>query len=215
VKSSNFKHIILVMGVLLCCCSAVNAQNDTIYQEHLQRYHTFWNKLIPRHYKLQFAGSMGLFSFGPGWEYGKHHQWETDIFFGFLPKYDSKDNKVTFTLKENYIPWNKRINKRFGIDPLTVSLYFNSILSGKYWTNEPNKYPGGYYGFSTHIRINLAVGQRFTYYIPETQRRHNKSLSFFYELGTTDFYVVSAFNNHYLKLKDIVHLSLGIKAEVF
>lgn len=192
----------------------VQAQ-DSLYQKQLENYYSFWHKLVPRHYKLQYAGSMGFLSFGPGWEYGKHHQWETDIYFGFIPKYNSSDNKITFTIKEVYIPWRKTLNKDFSIEPLTISLYFNSILSDKYWTEEPNKYPGGYYGFSTRIRSNLAIGQRFVFNIPKQYRKHNKNISFFYELGTTDFYVVSAFNNHYLKFKDIIHLSLGLKMQVF
>jgi hypothetical protein len=191
------------------------AQRDSLYNEHLERYHSFWDRLIPRHYKLQYAGSMGMLSFGMGWEYGRHHTWETDIFFGYIPKFSSSDNKVTFTLKENYIPWNKKLNNNFSLDPFTVSLYMNSILSGKYWVNEPNKYPGGYYGFSTRVRLNLAIGQRITYLIPYKHRHFDKTVSFYYELGTNDFYVVSAVRNKYLKLKDIVHLSLGLKWEVF
>ena len=38
--------------------------------------------LIPTHTKIQFAGNMGLLSFGTGWDYGRRNQWETDVFFG-------------------------------------------------------------------------------------------------------------------------------------
>jgi len=209
------KWLIFNIALLLLLLPSNMEAQDSLYIEHLQKYHTTWERLIPRHYKLQFAGSMGFLSFGPGWEYGKHHHWETDILFGFVPKYDSSDNKITFTIKENYIPWNKKLNQYFGIEPLTVSIYTNSILSGKYWVNEPNKYPGGYYGFSTRVRLNLALGQRFVFYVPDKYRKYNKAISFFYELGTTDFYIVSAFTNHYLKMKDILHLSLGLKMQVF
>lgn len=205
----------LLLFLLSLSTTTLIAQ-DSIYQHRLERYQTVWSRLMPRHYKIQYAGSMGLLSFGPGWEYGKHHQWETDIFFGFLPKYDTEDNKITFTLKENYIPWTTPVGKYFAFNPFTVSLYLNSILSGKFWVKEPEKYPGNkYYGFSTRIRINLAFGQRVVYYIPSTRRRYNKSLTFFYELGTNDFYLASAFTNRYLKLRDIIHLSLGLKMEIF
>ena len=42
--------------------------------------------LIPTHTKSQFAGNMGLLSFGTGWDYGRRNQWETDVFFGVLPR---------------------------------------------------------------------------------------------------------------------------------
>lgn len=210
-KWSIFKYI---FPLCLCFSISIRAQ-DSLYQEHLNRYRSLWERLIPRHYKLQFAGSMGLLSWGPGWEYGKRHQWETDIFIGFVPKYNSSENKFTFTVKGNYIPWHKKLSDHFDIDPLTVSLYTNSILSDKYWKKEPNKYPKGYYGFSTRVRINIALGQRFVYHIPSERIKYNKSITFFYELSTNELYVVSAFTNKYLKLSDIVHLSFGLKMQVF
>lgn len=213
-KWLNFRISTLL---LLMCPSFVSLKaDDSLYQERVVKYHSFWNNLVPRHYKLQFAGSMGLLSFGPGWEYGKHHQWETDIYIGFLPKYSTSENKLTLTLKQNYIPWtNKPLGKHLAIDPLTVSLYVNSILGDEFWTKEPSKYPGGYYGFSTRVRFNLSMGQRFVYFIPNERRKYSKSVTFFYELATSDLYVASAFNNRYLKLKDIIHLSLGLKVQVF
>ena len=69
------------------------------YDKRIHRYRKHWESLIPTHTKLQFAGNMGLLSLGTGWDYGKRNQWETDIFLGFLPKYNSKRNKITMTLE--------------------------------------------------------------------------------------------------------------------
>lgn len=59
------------------------------YDRRVHRYRRHWEALIPTHTKIQFAGNMGLLSFGTGWDYGRRNQWETDVFFGVLPKYDS------------------------------------------------------------------------------------------------------------------------------
>ncbi|MCH4156430.1 MAG: hypothetical protein LKF31_09010 [Muribaculaceae bacterium] len=208
------KILILFFAMFSVAASAAEP-DSTVYTRHVERYRSLWDKLIPTYYKIQYAGSMGLISAGVGWNYGHHHQWETDLFFGYVPKYDSRDNKLTFTLKENYIPWTIHLGKRYSFDPFTVSLYFNSILSGKYWTHTPSRYPGGYYFFSTRIRTNLAIGQRVTLYVPRERRKYATAITAFYELGTNDFYVISAVDNHYLNLRDILHLSLGVKFSFF
>ena len=60
------------------------------YDRRVHRYRRHWEALIPTHTKIQFAGNMGLLSFGTGWDYGKRNQWETDLLLGFIPKYSSK-----------------------------------------------------------------------------------------------------------------------------
>ena len=74
------------------------------YDKRIHRYRSAWEALIPTHTKIQFAGNMGLLSLGTGWDYGKRNQWETDIFLGVLPKYQSDCTRLTFTLKQSYIP---------------------------------------------------------------------------------------------------------------
>lgn len=84
----------------------LNAQEDTTpYEARAKKYSERWNNLRPSHMKLQYAGSMGLVSFGTGWDYGKNNQWETDLMFGFIPKYTTDNVKVCITLKQNFIPW--------------------------------------------------------------------------------------------------------------
>ena len=44
--------------------------------------------MIPTHTKLQYAGGMGLLSWGIGWDYGKRGQWETDLLLvGLMRRY--------------------------------------------------------------------------------------------------------------------------------
>jgi hypothetical protein len=207
----------------LLACSAV-AQEDTDsleeinhprYERHLERVRKGWNGLLPTHIKLQYAGNMGVLSLGTGWDYGKHKQWETDVYLGFLPKFKSSRPKITFTLKQNYIPWRVNIrNSRFSVDPLTCGLYFNTIFGHEFWVNEPSRYPKGYYGFSSKVRTNIYVGERLTYHIPPKYRTIAKECTFFYEISSCDLYIVSAFTNKYLKPKDYLSLSLGIKFQL-
>ena len=133
---SNQPVLAAVISLLLLWCGALSAQerdtviivkHDTVYLQRkpdtivtgrtrhsrydrrVHRYRKHWEALIPTHTKIQFAGNMGLLSLGTGWDYGKRNQWETDIFLGVLPKYQSDCTKLTFTLKQNYIPWSLQI----------------------------------------------------------------------------------------------------------
>lgn len=185
------------------------------YDRRVHRYRKHWEALIPTHTKIQFAGNMGLLSFGTGWDYGKHNQWETDIFLGVLPKYQSNHTKMTFTLKQNYIPWSLQIKEsRFSAEPLTCGMYLNTVFGDEFWTHEPDRYPKGYYGFSSKVRFHIFLGQRITYDIDPHRRFTAKAITFFYEFSTCDLYVISAATNKYLKPKDYLSLSFGLKLQL-
>lgn len=205
------KYLILILLVLPFHTSF--SQNG--YDKRIEKYSSVWQKLIPSHQKIQFAGGMGLISVGTGWDYGKNNQWETDVFLGFVPKYSTKNNKITLTVKQNFIPWNTDLGKNFSTNLLACGIYVNSIFGEDFWHSEPSKYPNGYYSFSTKMRFNAYIGQRLTYNIAHNKRIFAKSLTFYYELSSCDLYIVSAFTNSYIGPKDIVKLSLGLKMQLF
>lgn len=63
----------------------------------------------------------------------KRDQWETDLFFGFIPKHDSHRAKMTMTLKQNYMPWSLELGKGFSTEPLACGIYltlFSDTNSG-------------------------------------------------------------------------------------
>lgn len=206
---SNSKHIILL--ILLLAPVKIFSQNDT--------YNSWLQRLIPRYGKIQFAGSMGMFSLGGGWNYGKNH-WETDVLFGIVPKHTTnvhsdlgiKELKTmaTFTLKQNYIPWNVALSNNIYFEPLSCALYINTLVNDKFWARQPSKYPDGYYFFSTKIRTLISLGERITYQFKKGNKRR-KSITFFYEVGTCDIYLLTALQNKVLKPKDYLSLSLGVK----
>lgn len=190
---------------------SIRNTKHTRYDNRVHRFRRNWERIIPTHSKIQYAGNMGLLSFGTGWDYGKHNQWETDILLGFIPKYSSKKAKVTMTLKQNYMPWSINIGKGFSTEPLTCGLYVNTVFGNQFWVNEPERYPKGYYGFSSKVRFHVFMGQRLTYDIDPQRRFMAKSVTFFYEISTCDLYVISAVNNSYLRPRDYLSLSFGLK----
>lgn len=146
-------------------------EESSPYKKRVANYQQFWESLIPTYSKIQYAGGMGLINLGVGWSYGKNLQWETDAFLGFLPRYSSDKSKITMTLKQNFIPWRKELNQRLTFEPLTCGLYFNTVFSNEFWTKEPDRYPKGYYGFSTRVRTHILWANVFA----STSRTRNAS----------------------------------------
>ncbi|MBJ2184874.1 MAG: hypothetical protein JFR38_10280 [Muribaculaceae bacterium] len=183
---------------------------NTAYYKRLQKRQERWNRLIPDLFALQYAGGIGMISAGPGWDYGSSRQWETHVLVGFLPKRYKYHHYWTFTVRETYSPWNLRIKNQWSVKPLTVSLSLNSILHSDFWTSQPDRYPDGYYGFSTRIRFHLGLGQRFSYDIPESKRFLGRRISVYYEISTCDLYVRQKVLNSYIPLKDILSIGAGL-----
>lgn len=187
----------------------------TRYEKMMTRRMEAWRRLIPDHYKWQFAGSIGVVSLGTGWTYGKKQQWETDLFLGFLPKFESDRHKVVFTVKQSYVPWRLRVKESpWVVQPLSCSFFLSSVLNEKFWTREPDRYPKGYYGFSTRIRANLSLGQRIMFDIPDVSDWLVQEVSLYYELGACDTDFCTFFGDRTIKFKDILSLAIGLKVHI-
>lgn len=116
-----------------------------------------------------------------------------------------------FVFPPLYMPWSINIGKGFSTEPLACGLYLNTVFGDQFWVNEPDRYPKGYYGFSSKVRIHIYMGQRLTYDIDPQRRFLAKSVTFFYEISTCDLYLVSAVQNSYLRPRDYLSLSFGLK----
>ena len=213
----NIKSMLTLVCILFFSCkghaSHLTSENDG-YKRRIDTYQQFWESLIPTYSKIQYAGGMGMVNVGFGWTYGKKHQWETDIFLGLIPHYSSDNRKITMTWKQNYIPWQKATSPILTFEPFVCGLYFNTVFSDEFWTKEPDRYPQGYYGFSTRVRTHVFIGQRLRFHIPDKKRFLARSITAFYEISTCDLYVASAFTNH-LKPNDYLRLSFGLKFDIF
>jgi hypothetical protein len=171
----------------------------------------FRRLLIPKYLKLQYAGSMGMFSAGTGWMYGKE-RWETDLLTGFAPTGSGRRNLFTVTLKQNYIPWRIKTSGVLSLEPLAAGFYINAILNDKnLWSASPERYPDGYYAHSNRFKFHVFIGQGLAYNMEKTGLPV-KSVSAFYEVSSLDLYLRNLFmGNGYLKPEDYISLSLGLR----
>jgi len=181
----------------------------TRYEKRVDNYVSRWNRLIPRYSKIHFAGGMGVVSVGTGWDYGKKKQWETDLMIGVLPRFSGDKTSATFTIKQNYIPWRIPLTSNIFFEPLETGIFMNKLTSRDFWSREPEKYNGPYYRFATNTRFNVFVGQRLK--INLNGKYAHRSLTAFYEIGSCDLYIISAFTNRSLSMRDIINISFGVK----
>lgn len=193
--------------------------SDTVacsrYDRRVTNYRRMWNFLIPTQFIVQYAGNMGVVSAGVGWNYGSRRQYETNLLFGYLPKFETERSKLTMTLKQNYIPWRIAIGSNFNAEPLSCGLYLNTVFGHEFWGREPRRYPDKYYQFlSTKVRVNAFVGQRITAVVPENRRKFVKNITVFYEVSTCDLYVRAMVQDGTVSLWDILSLSLGLKVQL-
>ena len=223
-KLNRFAYSMIMLActvqVMADASIAVEQATESRYERSLERRQQIWASLIPTHFVIQNAGNMGLLSAGIGWSYGKNRKWETDLLIGFIPKHDSSRLKVTTTLKGNYIPWRIDLtpNTTGGdkphwlFEPLTASLYLNTVYGSEFWKSQPSRYPDKYYEFmSTKFRLNVAFGQRITLKVPDNKRRRHSRIALFYEIGSCDLYIRSLFQGQDVSIGDIIGLSIGAK----
>lgn len=217
----TMRSSIIRICLFLACASAQAQVNDSItvgdsrYKMRIERYQRFWNSLIPSQLVIQSAGNMGVISTGFGWDYGKRDQWETHFLVGVVPQYHSKSVKMTATLKENFIPWKTCLGPRWTFEPLTCGFYFNTIFGDEFWNHQPSRYPNNYYWFSTKVRMNVCVGERIGFIVPDNKKKRVKAVSAFYEIGSCDLYLIDFVPNKKVSLKEILGLSLGLKMQIF
>ena len=185
------------------------------YEKRVDRMKRRWNNLVPNLSTLQYAGDIGMLSLGIGWDYGKRNQWETYLMLGYVPKQNGIEEMYTLTLKEIYTPWTIRINKRFGFSPLFATFMINTTLNGEFWTSEPDRYPKGYYGFSSKVRFHLGIGQKFKIFDVQKKSHWFKDMAVYYEISTCDLYIRQRVLNSYIPWEDILVLGVGIQYTIF
>lgn len=83
---------------------------------------------------------MAMLSVGTGWNYYRNH-WETDMLLGIVPRNANDHANVTFTLKQNYFPWNIDLGEKVSFEPLCCGIYVNFLFDRDFWAKQPNKYP--------------------------------------------------------------------------
>ena len=231
----------LISNLLLASWAITLSANDgRDYEQRVEQIHQRWMAMIPNLGIVQYAGNIGMCSTGIGWSYGKDERWESLVLVGYVPKHHTQKSNITFTLRENLIPWSLGLGKRqwarpdsttymgetiyipwnrrafASFEPVVFTASLSTIFNDQFWVKEPEKYNGGdYYRFSSKVRLHLGLGSRLSLNVPQERRRHFDRISLYYELSTYDLAIISAIPNKKLSLGDILCLGLGVQYKFF
>lgn len=169
--------------------------------------------LIPDAAIAQFAGSIGYFSVGAGYEIFKNKRGYLDFNYGYVPA--SKGGELhAVTVKLAYKPFKIGLGDWGVFYPFNpgffLSYTFNEDLDFKF---DSNDYPPGYYYWSPALRSHLAISNEIEFSIPKIWDGLDiKKIGIYTEFNTNDFYIVNYFQNlSSLSLSDIFQLGVGIR----
>ena len=119
--------------------------------------------------------------------------------------------KVAMTLKQELYALEHQPGKGFSTEPLSCGLYLNTVFGNQFWVSEPERYRKDTMVFQARCVSMCFMGQRLTYDIDPNRRFLAKSVTFFYEISTCDLYLISGVTNSYLRPRDYLSLSFGLK----
>jgi hypothetical protein len=193
---------------LIFVCAYLASLSGIAQEKGRENIKKWW---VPDYTKIQFAGAIGFLSAGTGY-INKTGKSETELMVGFLPKSIGGDHLISATLKTNRIPWKTELNENWTLLPFQFGGYLSYTFGSEFNTFLPDRYPSGYYWWSSSLRIGMFFGSRFRYR-PDTDNPF-KSIDFYYEVGTYDLKFLSYVQNvESLTFLDVVNLSFGIRLE--
>ena len=169
--------------------------------------------LIPDAAIAQYAGSIGYFSAGAGYEIFKNKRGNLDFHYGYVPA--SKGGELhAVTVKLAYKPFEIKLSdwgKLYPFNPgFFLSYTFHEDLAFKYHSSE---YPPGYYYWSPALRPHLSVSNEIEFSMAEIWDGLGiKRIGIYTEFNTNDFYIVNYFQNtSSLSLSEVFQLGVGIR----
>ena len=161
---------------------------------------------VPDYVKAQFAGNIGLFSVGAGYQLFDEVLY-SELLYGFVPKSASKaDNIHLITIKNTFPIYRKKISENLTITPIagittTLDIGTNSF------TTLPSKYPDGYY-FPTAVHFTLFGGALI--HKDFKKPKIFKGVDFYIEFGTVETYLWYALTLDEVDLLDVFSADIGV-----
>ena len=165
------------------------------YDEYLDPYDDVqtenigWKNNV--HFKLQYAGGIGFISPGIGISHSQQ-KIETDLFFGYVPKWLAGDDIVMLTFKNTYFPFKKELHQLgLTIYPISTGIFLNYTFGSQFDSFWSDKYPKGYYWWDSSVRWGFFLGGK----VSKSLKNSLKRVSLYYEVGFNDLYFLSYVQN--------------------
>ncbi|PQJ73379.1 hypothetical protein [Polaribacter butkevichii] len=189
---------ILVIAITLLLFSNIYAQEESIVKEKS------W--YVPDYVKAQFAGNIGLFSVGAGYQLFDKVLY-SELLYGFVPKSASKADDIhLITIKNTFPLFRKKIGDNLTLTPI-AGIATTLDIGTTSFTTLPKKYPEGYY-VPTAIHFTLFGGVML--HKDFKKPKLFKGVDFYAELGTVETYLWYALATKEVDLVDVFSTSIGV-----
>ena len=175
--------------------------NDTIQK--------FPEYLLPDHIKIQFAGNIGFFSAGLGYEFF-NNRLSSDILVGYVPTTITDETIINIVFKNTVRLFN--LNRRNPDRMFTTFSFSTNFETGNNsFFILPDKYPDGYYSTKA-ITFGLNLG--FVYRGNYKERKFFRQFEYYAEAGTLATYLYYNIKRKDYLNPDIFSLALGINIKI-
>jgi len=153
---------------------------------------SFLKRIEPDQVNLQYAGSIGYFSGGIGYNL-LNEKATLSAHYGYVPKNKGGWMSI-FTAKFEYKPFAINIKEKIIIHPINP-VFFPSYTSGDNFDYQfkTSQYKEGYYFWSSALRLHLGAGTEVK--IISHLNSSLKSVSLYAEANTNDLYAISWLEN--------------------
>lgn len=190
------KKLLLIIFTFVCC---------TAWSQ--QRQH--WT--IPDFVVVQYAGSIGYFSGGLGYNIIKSKA-RLSAHYGFVPANRGGELQVV-SAKLIFVPTRITIWNRVRMNPFDLGVMASYHYGDKMETRWPEGvHPKGYYWWHPALRGHLVMESSVTYEFKKGQRFH--SVTGYVEFNTNELYFVSFLQNlQTVEIADIVKLGTGVRLQ--
>jgi hypothetical protein len=163
--------------------------------------------LTPDFIVLQYAGSIGYYSAGAGYDIFKSRG-RMSFHFGSVPKSSGGPLNIV-TGKVFYEPWQIRLSEKAHFNPLDIGMIVSYHMGDDFKMNVPDYLSSdNYYWWHTCMRLHLAVETSVTAELKPN--RFFKRFTGYAECNTNDLYMVSYFKNaSTLKAYQLIKVGIG------
>jgi len=182
-----------IFFIFLCSALQLSSQNENERVKHK------W--YIPSLATFQFAGNIGTFSAGIGYNIF-HDYWQASLLYGYVPPKKGELSINTIAIK-NAVSFCRLKLKRNTIQPY-IGFTCNYETGNNSFTYLAPQYPNGYYLInSVHLTVFGGIKDRI-------RIGKNNFLEPYIETGTVDSYMFYYFHEHDIHLNQIFSMALGV-----
>ncbi len=191
------RNKILSIIIILSGSLSLNAEN----------WSKFSKMARPTIFQMQYAGNMGLTSFGFGGTFNKNKN-EALLIYGVLPKQINGVGARTLSLKVTGRITQSAISKTCNLKAYT-GIAITRNFTNNVHLNFPDYYPDSYYDFPTALHAAPSIGSSITWSQKDNDKP-NTNYTLFTEFSSIDYYLINFFRNKNMKFTDLWNFSFGI-----